>query len=78
MITCLGLIVGLVDSTSRQDVLNKCAEFLSTHKYLLGKIVDFEIDRKVYATVIDTCEYPDGKFGALFSMYDGRTSIGVA
>lgn len=78
MITCLGLIVGVVDSTSRQDVLNKCAEFLSTHRYLLDKNVDFEIDREVYATVIDTYEYPDGVFGALFRMYDGRTNIGVA
>ena len=78
MITCLGLVVGAITSTSRQDVLNQCARFLSTHRYLLGKQIDFEIDREVYATVIDTCEYPDGVFGALFKMYDGFNGIGVA
>ena len=78
MITCLGLIVGAVVSTSKQDVLNQCARFLDTHRYLLEKNADFEIDGKVYATVIDTCEYPDGVFGALFKMYDGFTGLGVA
>ena len=78
MITCLGLVVGAVISTSRQDVLNQCAEFLRTHRYLLDKNVDFEIDREIYATVIDTCVYPDGVFGALFKMYDGFTGLGVA
>lgn len=78
MITCLGLVVGIVDSAIRQDVLNQCAEFLNTHRYLVGLNVEFEINREVYCTVIDTCEYSDGKFGVLFRMYDGQTTIGVA
>ena len=78
MITCLGLVVGVVESAIRQDVLNQCAEFLRTHRYLCDKNVQFEIDREVYTTVIDTCEYPDGMFGVLFRMYNGQTTIGVA
>jgi hypothetical protein len=78
MITCLGLVVGVVQSAIRQDVLNQCAEFLKTHRYLNGTNIEFEIDREVYATAIDTCEYPDGRFGVLFTMYNGQTTIGVA
>ena len=77
MITCLGLIVGIIKSVNTQDVLNQCAKFLCTHKYLIDKKVDFEIEGQVYATVVDTCKYPDGKFGVLFNMYDGFTKIGV-
>ena len=72
MITCLGLVVGVVESPVRQDVLKQCVEFLSNHMYLLGKNVEFLIDGKVYATVIDHCT--TGGFGALFEMYDGFTS----
>ena len=73
MITCLGLIVGVVEYTKRCDVLRQCASFLNTHRYLLGKCIEFEIDRVVYATVVDTHDFDDGKFGVLFDMYDGFT-----
>ena len=77
MITCLGLIVGVVENASRTDVLRQCAKFLQSHKYLIGISVEFEIDRQVYATVLDTHNFDDG-FGVLFKMYDGRTTIAMA
>lgn len=78
MITCLGLIVGVVTSASRQDVLNQCTEFLKNHKYLLGSEINFEIDREVYATVKDSSEQSNGNLLILFKTYDGRPGVGVA
>ena len=73
MITCLGLIVGMVTSAVRQDVLNQCAEFMKKHAYLHGKVVEFEINKVVYATAFDSAMFDDGKFGVLFETYDGFT-----
>lgn len=70
MITCLGLMAGVVTSASKQETLNKCATFLSTHKNLLNVGVNFEIDNVVYATVID--------FAVMFCLYDGSNGMGVA
>ena len=73
MITCLGLIVGVVMSTNRREVLEQCARFLNTHRYLLDSHVEFEIDKEVYATVYATHDFDDGYLGVLFRMYDGCT-----
>ena len=75
MITCMGLVVGVVDSANRQDVLNKCARFLSTNRHLLDCNVSFKIDNKVYATVLDT-HSNNNEFVVLFKMYDGFCTIG--
>ncbi len=74
MITCLGLIVGIVESASREDVLCQCAKFLKTHQYLNGLEVEFEIDRQVYATALDTHNFDD-EFGVLFKTYDGGIMV---
>ena len=71
MITCNGLVVGMVTSATRQDVINMCTEFIKMHKYLIGKF-----DHVVHATVIDS--YEDGGVYALYRTYDGRTSVGIA
>lgn len=75
MITCLGLVVGVVTSIDRRDVLRQCADFLNKHRYLLEKNVQFEIDREVYATVYDTHDFDNGYFGVLFDMYDGQPAV---
>lgn len=75
MITCLGLVVGAISTAERHEVLKQCARFLDTHRYLLGKPVQFEIDGHVYATVYDTHDFDDGYFGVLFDMYDGYTTV---
>ena len=77
MITCLGLVVGEVKSCVREFVLNECAKFIREHSYLIGSHFDFEINRQVYATVLDTCE-EDGKLYVYFQMHNGETTIGVA
>lgn len=77
MITCLGLVVGTVTSPCKQDTLNTCAKFLSTHKNLLKVGTKFEIDGIVYTTVIDfvSDEYD---FAVMFRLYDGTSGMGVA
>jgi hypothetical protein len=70
MITCLGLVVGVVTSTDRREVLEQCARFLHNH-HILNTRVEFEIDKEVYATIYDTEYFDDGYFGVLFKMYDG-------
>lgn len=77
MITCLGLMAGVVTSASKQETLNKCATFLSTHKNLLNVGVNFEIDNVVYATVIDFVE-DEYDFAVMFCLYDGSNGMGVA
>ena len=78
MITCLGLVVGLVESELRQDVLNQCAKWLKTYKHLLDlERLNFVIDGKVYFTVIDS--FIDGnEVLILCKMHDGWTSIGTS
>lgn len=79
MITCMGLIVGIVDSDKKDiktDVLNQCAEFLKKHRYLTGlENVRFEIDGFEFATMLDTRNFDDGKFGVLFRMYTGFCEV---
>lgn len=78
MITCSGLVVGVVESIMRNDVLKQCARFLNTHRYLLGKKVSFEIDGVAYCTMVDSHDFEDGEFGVLFHMYDGfMEAVGV-
>lgn len=78
MITCLGLVVGELKSCVRQFTLNECAKFIKEHSYLISSNhFDFEIDRQVYATVLDTYE-ENGKLYVYFRMYNGETSIGIA
>ena len=72
MITCMGLVVGAVDSPYKDDVLRQCTEFLSNHLNLLSNYPEFIIDGLAYATVVDWCT-TDG-FGVAFKMYDGFTS----
>lgn len=66
MITCLGLIVGIVDSCNRVDILRKCAEHVL--KYHLSKGVFFEIDGEIYAYLADTHTWSDGCFGCYFNV----------
>ena len=77
MITCLGLVVGLVESANPQDVANQCAKFIKTHRYLCGLDLNFEIDGKLYATVEDTHDFEDGRFGVLLRMYTGFMEVGI-
>lgn len=78
MITCLGLVVGAVKSCVREFVLNECAKFIKEHSYLIDSShFDFEIDKQVYATVLDTYE-EEGKLYVYFRMYNGSTAMGVA
>lgn len=77
MITCLGLLVGVVDSPYRKDILTQCTKFMDTHEYLLElQQVPFEINGTIYATVIDTHMYKNGEFTVLFEMYDGSSEVG--
>ena len=63
MITCLGLVVGLVESTSVQDVLNQCAKFLKKYQYL-SKVIDTHKDNN---EVMILCK-----------IYNGSTKIGTS
>lgn len=77
MITCMGIVVGAVTSANRQDVLNQCARFLHTHRYLLDCNAVFVIDGQSYAAVLDTCDEHD-ELWVLFEMYDGHVVAGIA
>ena len=72
MITCMGLIVGVIENANRQDVLNQCAKFLRKYPHLQRIGLEFEIDNQMYARVYDICDEADD-FGVLFKMYDGYT-----
>ena len=73
MITCMGLVVGAITSAIRNDVLEKCARFIYTHRYLEDTNVSFEIDGEIYCTLVDTL-VSDGFFYMMVLMYDGFTS----
>lgn len=60
MITCLGLVVDIVKTPYKEDVLRQCYEFLKTHKNLCKIGTDFIIDDVCYATVVD---YVDDEYG---------------
>lgn len=78
MITCLGIVVGIVESENTTDVLKQCANFLKTHRYLNKKGVEFEIEGMIFATVVDTHNFEDGEFGVLFQKYDNfMEAVGV-
>ena len=77
MITCMGLVVGLVNSVYAQDVLNQCAKWLKGYKHLLNVYPKFTIDRVEYFTVIDSL-IEDGEVFILCRMYDGSTLMGTS
>lgn len=68
MITCMGLVVGVVESAFKRDVLEQCAKFLKQYAYLQRlDVVPFEIDGQLYCTAIDTHTWEDGMFGVMFN-----------
>ena len=72
MITCMGLIVGMVQSMDRKDVLRQCVAFLVRYPHLRHRGVEFLIDNELYCTVSDTHVFEDGYLGAMFNMYNGN------
>lgn len=75
MITCMGLIVGIVESQYTQDVLNQCAVWLKKYPHLLDLYPKFIIDGTVYFTVIDSFIENNEVF-ILCRMYDRSTKVG--
>ena len=73
MITCLGLIVGIVENNIRVAILEQCANFLKVYTHLLALKVSFRIDGEVYATLIDYYT-KDDKLWVLFRMHDGYSA----
>lgn len=75
MITCMGLIVGSVDSCVRQFTLKKCGEFLRKYPYLLKiENLTFEIDNQPYCMILDIAQSltDKSKIDVLFATYDGQ------
>ena len=72
MITCMGLMVGVVTSAVTHDVLKQCIQFLKSHRYLITSQAEFEIDGNFYAIVVDTIE-DENNLWAMFLMHDGYT-----
>ena len=60
MITCLGLVVDIIKTPYKEDVLRQCYEFLKTHKNLCRRGVGFIINNVCYATIID---FVDDEYG---------------
>ena len=77
MITCLGLVVGLVESAYPQDVLNQCAKWLKRYPHLLKSGLEFIIDGMVFFSVIDS-HIEDGEVLIWCELYNGRTSLGTS
>lgn len=78
MITCLGLVVGAVESDSPQDILNQCARWLKKYSHLLdGSDLTFVIDGYNYFTVIDSYS-EDGEVFILCKMHNGWTKMGTS
>lgn len=57
MIKCLGLVVGVVQTARRDDVLNQICHFLLKHENLRKAGQQFSIDGTVYATLEDWDEF---------------------
>lgn len=72
MITCLGLVVGAVQSARKDDVLNQICQFLLKHKNLLKVGQQFCIDGIVYATLEDWDEFDE--FFCRFELWNGEVS----
>ena len=77
MITCMGLVVGMVESASTQTTLNQCAKWLKRYKHLLDLYPQFIIDGLVYFTVIDSF-IEHGEVFILCKMHDGYTKMGTS
>ena len=77
MITCLGLIVGTVETSYAQDVINKCARWLKNYKHLVNEGLSFEVEGFTFFTVIDYFEENNELF-ILCRLYDGSTKMGTS
>lgn len=77
MITCTGLIVGTVESPYAQDLINQCAKWLKSHRYLLNEGLIFKVEKLDYFTVIDYFEENNEVF-ILCRLYDGSTKMGTS
>lgn len=77
MITCMGLVVGAVESAVTREVLKQCVQFLKSHRYLITGQAEFEIDGNFYAIVVDTIE-DNNNLWVMFLMHDGYTKTCVA
>ena len=77
MITCMGLVVGCVESPYPQDLLNQCAKWLKKYKHLLDLYPSFIVEGLEYFRVIDT-HVENNEIFILCKMYDGRTMMGTS
>lgn len=77
MITCLGLVVGIVESAFPQDVLNQCAKWVKQYPHLLECDLEFIINGMVYATVKDAYIENDEVF-LYCKLYNELVGIGMS
>ena len=78
MITCLGLVVGLVESEYPQDLVNQCAKWLKNYKHLLDVPgLSFIVDGMKFFTILDTFE-ENGEVFIYCKLYDGFVYIGTS
>ena len=77
MITCMGLMVGCVESAYQQDLLNQCARWLKNYKHLLNPGLEFIVEGMTFFTVIDS-HIENGEVFILCKMYDGFTKMGTS
>lgn len=75
MITCLGLVVGCVQTAFKKDTLQQCYDFLEQHKNLCDcEKVGFYIDGTLYCTLIDFVDDKHG-FMCVFRDYNGSVNF---
>ena len=74
MITCLGRIVGFLESAEMQALANQCTKFISENPYLKDiEGLEFEVERTKVLTLERTMDNL-----SLFHDYNGRVVIGCA
>ena len=79
MITCMGLIVGTLESVDYQysELMMMCAKWLKNYTHLLNSYPQFMINGKLYFTVIDSY-FENERLFIMCKMHDGFTKLAVS
>ena len=74
MITCMGLVVGIIETANRNDFARQCLKWLATKPHLLNAMPMFSVENVEYLQLKDYVQ-ENNVLAGYFQFHDGDVKI---
>lgn len=74
MITCMGLIVGIIETANRNDLAKQCLKWLATKPHLLNAMPMFCVENVEYMQLKDYVQ-ENNVLAGYFQFHDGDVKV---